>query len=171
MIKPARLYSILMKHLIYLILLFTSARCFSQSLEINVEIPYAPVNIQLFRGDSLAASLDTADNRSSYLFRELEPADYSVRLKDSVLKKFTLKDVTRVEITIKNVGPCLFDHTEDYKPECPLNHSDKIIPIIYGMPLPEGIKKAEKGEVLLSTCTDSRDCHPHFYCTIHKTSF
>jgi hypothetical protein len=53
-------------------------------------------------------------------------------------------------------------------PHC--HHSDNVIPIRYGKPTQETIKKAEKGEVKLGGCMVSATS-PKFYCNKDKTAF
>jgi len=53
------------------------------------------------------------------------------------------------------------------KPTCIGGHTDHIVPIVYGMPTEETMRKAELGLVHLGGCVMS-DSDPKFYCTIHK---
>lgn len=54
---------------------------------------------------------------------------------------------------------------------CPICKSDKdVIPIVYGKPATELIKKAERGECRLGGCVVDKDS-PHFYCKKDKKEF
>ncbi len=64
-------------------------------------------------------------------------------------------------------GPCKFIYTQGLAPECPYNHTDKIVRILYGYPTKKMMKKAKKGLIFLGGCTIS-DCDPRYYCTLHK---
>jgi hypothetical protein len=58
-------------------------------------------------------------------------------------------------------------HKKRQKPSCVGGHTDHIIPIVYGLPSEEMMKKAELGLIHLGGCVIS-DSDPKFYCTIHK---
>lgn len=73
------------------------------------------------------------------------------------------------------------DHVEDPKvelfneiingqkdPKCPKNHTDSIIPIVYGYPSEELFAKSDSGLVALGGCGLSDE---NWYCKIHKISF
>jgi len=54
---------------------------------------------------------------------------------------------------------------------CPACHKkDQVIPISYGKPGPETIKKANKGEIKLGGCMIS-GTSPRFYCKTDKLEF
>ena len=69
-------------------------------------------------------------------------------------------------------GPCLYDYPNNYIPICPENHSDKIIPIVYGLGirLKSKLKEKQEPEVLQGGCITT-GCDPKIYCTIHKIVF
>jgi len=57
------------------------------------------------------------------------------------------------------------------KPVCPVgNHQDNIIPIIYGEPTGETMKKVQEGLVHLGGCIIT-DIEPKYFCKIHKKKF
>ena len=57
------------------------------------------------------------------------------------------------------------------KPVCPVCNSNKdVIPIIYGKPAAETIKRAEKGECRLGGCMIDKDS-PYYYCKKDKKEF
>jgi hypothetical protein len=53
---------------------------------------------------------------------------------------------------------------------CPENHTNKLIPIVYGLPGEKLIRKAKKGKVMLGGCIVT-DCDPKWYCKVHKLMF
>lgn len=73
-------------------------------------------------------------------------------------------------IIISSKTACIYDHPKEYVPTCPKNHTDHIIPVVYGKPTAKTIKRAEKVEVYLGGCMFI-PCHPKFYCKIHKEKF
>jgi hypothetical protein len=56
-------------------------------------------------------------------------------------------------------------------PACPVCRSHKdVVPIVYGKPATETIKKAERGECWLGGCVVDKDS-PRYYCKKDKKSF
>ena len=53
-------------------------------------------------------------------------------------------------------------------PKCPENHSDSIIPIVYGYPSEELFEKSDSGLVALGRCELADE---NWFCKIHKISF
>ena len=54
------------------------------------------------------------------------------------------------------------------EPMCPENHTDSIIPIIYGLPTAEAFARADSGLVVLGGC-ELQDYT--YYCKIHAVNF
>ena len=50
---------------------------------------------------------------------------------------------------------------------CPKNHSDSIIPIVYGFPTEEDFQKSDSGLVALGGC-EIPENPPSWYCKIHQ---
>jgi hypothetical protein len=65
---------------------------------------------------------------------------------------------------------CKFIYSKNYKPNCPYNHSDGIIKIVYGLPTAKTMANAKKGLVHLGGCLTTY-CDPKYYCTLHKLEF
>ena len=54
---------------------------------------------------------------------------------------------------------------------CPIgNHSESVIPIVYGLPNQKGLRQEKKGKVYLAGCI-AYECDPRWYCKIHQKSF
>lgn len=53
---------------------------------------------------------------------------------------------------------------------CPIDSSDKLIPIVYGFPGKKILKESKKGKVRLGGCVISI-CNPKWYCKKHDVSF
>ena len=53
-------------------------------------------------------------------------------------------------------------------PTCPKNHTDSIIPIIYGYPSQEMWEQSDSGLIAIGGCMLTDD---NCFCTIHKISF
>lgn len=54
------------------------------------------------------------------------------------------------------------------QPICPQNHTDSIIPIIYGFPGKETFQQADSGLVAIGGCEQADET---WHCKIHKLSF
>jgi hypothetical protein len=55
-------------------------------------------------------------------------------------------------------------------PKCPICESPNVIPIVYGKPTMEAMKKAERGEIILGGCIMNRD-RKNFQCIDCGTKF
>ena len=54
---------------------------------------------------------------------------------------------------------------------CPVgNHSNSVIPIVYGLPNQKGLRQEKKGKILLAGC-EFYECDPKWYCKIHEQKF
>jgi hypothetical protein len=63
-----------------------------------------------------------------------------------------------------------FDSLATIDRQCPKGHFDSIVPIVYGLPTMETIKRAERGEVSPGGCVvDS--VSPQWHCKIHDIDF
>lgn len=58
--------------------------------------------------------------------------------------------------------------SEQNDPKCPKNHTDSIIPIVYGYPSEALFAKSDSGLVALGGCELSDE---NWFCKIHKISF
>ena len=80
-------------------------------------------------------------------------------------KFYYLKDES--SFNMSKDKPTKIIRTKKQKPTCIGGHTDHIVPIIYGMPTEEMMRKAELGLVHLGGC-GMADSDPKFYCTIHE---
>jgi len=81
-------------------------------------------------------------------------------------KFYYLKDES--SFNMSKDKPTKIARTKKQKPTCIGGHTDHIVPIIYGMPTEEMMRKAELGLVHVGGCVMS-DSDPKFYCTSHET--
>ena len=168
-----------MKYSLILLFLFLRFEAFSQNsivkLDITITDTIKPYFLDIFfnKGNKMAKRF-TVLSSGSYLIKDLVEGDYDLEVFSfqSSARRLYLKnmhfykDSTNL-LSIVYPPPCKFIYSKGYKPLCPFNHSDKIIPIIYGFPTSKTMKKANKGLIHLGGCMIS-DCDPHYYCTIHK---
>jgi hypothetical protein len=109
------------------------------------------------------------DLHGNFLLENLENISYEFKLsaigyEDYVFKEFYFSGHDTVfEFTFPN--PC-----PKSKKFCPKNHSNKLIPIIYGLPGDKMLKASEKGKIILGGCV-VMDCSPRWYCKKHHLSF
>jgi hypothetical protein len=111
-------------------------------------------------------------NSGYFTINDVSPGIYSLTIvtigfrnetKDSV----KVSDNVTTAIELDFPFPCKYIYKNDEKPKCISNHTDNIIPIIYGLPTGKTLKSAKKGLVFLGGCIVS-DCDPRFYCKTHK---
>lgn len=69
-----------------------------------------------------------------------------------------------------NADPDISTDQEANEPTCPYEHTDSIIPIIYGYPSETDFEKSDSGLIALGGCAlpDNPD---KWFCKIHKVSF
>lgn len=60
--------------------------------------------------------------------------------------------------------------TNSERPVCPQNHTDSIIPVIWGFPSEESFEKADSGLVYLGGCELPENA-PNWFCKIHQVTF
>ncbi|GHN01802.1 hypothetical protein WSM22_32910 [Cytophagales bacterium WSM2-2] len=159
---------------VFFLLLITSS--FGQNSQtdrvvVKVTANYKPVTIALVKSKDHMSSIQT--NGGKLIFKGLETAYYSFLISgtgqvaittDSIL----IRNGQLLELNITVNGPCLYDHPEDKVPTCPENHTDNIIPIVYG--LIGKLKDSKNVEIHLGGCVVS-DCDPKFYCKTHQKEF
>jgi len=73
-------------------------------------------------------------------------------------------------VSISFPGPCPYVYAKGFTPKCPYGHLDRVIPIVYGMPSPQMMDRADKGHIASGGCIIS-DCDPKYYCKIHEIEF
>ncbi|WP_320815705.1 hypothetical protein [Flavobacterium sp.] len=84
--------------------------------------------------------------------------------KDLILKNIIVDDKDLV-MDINFPGPC--EYNEKTPQKCVNDHTDNIIPIVYGYPNKRLMKRAKKGKVHIGGCIVSQ-CDSYFYCKIHN---
>ena len=116
------------------------------------------------------------DSKGQFVFRNINRGLYSLVIKEISRRKDFLADSSVIvadktlDLSITYPPPCTFVYIKGQKAACPRDHSDKIIPIVYGLPTNKTMEKAKNGFVRLGGCIVS-DCDPRYYCTIHKIEF
>ena len=140
-------------------------------------IAYKPATMQLLTDTSLFPPTNIS-NIKKISYRNIQPGHYKIlvigRGQSSVVKDSII--VEQGQSLVLNFiinGPCLYDHPVGYIPTCPKNHTDSIIPIVYGLISAKGdtfIKNKKDEKVRYAGCVTT-DCDPQFYCKQHDIEF
>ena len=171
-----------MKILLTITFLFLTVFCFGQTQKnrdavYDLTIAYRPATIQLLTDtDSFPAS--NINNIGKMTYTDIKPGHYKIlisgRGQSSVIKDSILVGQgQKLVLNFKISGPCLYDHPKDYIPTCPKNHTDSIIPIVYGLVATRGdtfIKDKKDMKVKYAGCVTT-ECDPQFYCKEHDIEF
>jgi hypothetical protein len=170
-----------MKALSILIFIFYSFNLYSQTSEINGRfnitepyLNYYDVQILLKQGDGILMK-SRIDSLGNFIFKNVPEGFYALIFDPLGFRQFitdsffVFHDSTK-QVIFNYPPPCRYIYEEGMTPKCIYGHSNKIIPIIYGLPLPKTMKKAKKGLLKLGGCIVS-GCDPHFYCKVHKIEF
>ena len=151
---------------------------FGQTLQpdkivIRVSAAYKPANIELTKGHIQISSIQTLGGKLT--FKGFETGYYklttsgrekSPKVTDSIF----VKKGQLLELNIMLEDPCLYDYSTDQIPVCPENHTDNVIPIVYGLIAQSSGSDLKNEKIHLGGCLVT-DCDPKFYCTIHKVEF
>lgn len=156
--------------------LFLTSFCFGQTvsadkINVSVTVHYRPADVELIKGENHISFIRTPGGRTT--FTGLETDYYSFLIggrgqlsvqTDSILVQKGQQLV--LDITLN--GPCLYDRPADQTPTCPENHTDNIIPIVYGFIAQAADSKND--EIRLGGCIVT-DCDPKYYCKRHQIEF
>lgn len=163
-----------MRTILFVLLFIASTSAFSQNPDVRGTIifseerlPFPGVTVELFKNDEVFAKTQT-DFDGKYYFKNVPAGTYNLRLTNSGVRDKVIRDfIVNKEENNSNIlypDPCV-----ETKKICPKNHSNNIIPIVYGFPSKKTMKKAEKGKIKLGGC-DPSFCEK-WYCKIHDISF
>jgi hypothetical protein len=171
-----------MKSLITIKFLFFASFCFGQTQQnsdavYDLAIAYRPATIQLLT-DTSSFPASNINNIGKMTYTNIKPGHYKILIsgqgQPSVIKDSILVGQgQKLVLTFKISGPCLYDHPKDYIPTCPKNHTDSIIPIVYGLVATRGdtfIKDKKDMKVKYAGCVTT-ECDPQFYCKEHDIEF
>ena len=171
-----------MKFLLLIIFLFFTGLCFAQTQQncdavYDLAIAYRPATIQLLT-DTSSFPASNINNIGRITYRDIQPGHYKILIsgqgQTSVIKdSIWVRQGQKLVLNFKIVGPCLYDHPAGYIPTCPKNHTDSIIPIIYGLvatTIEWGTKNKKEVKARYAGCVVT-DCDPQFYCKEHDIEF
>lgn len=125
----------------------------------------------LFMQENAIVTGASTDMTGAFAVKNIPFGTYSVVVKaigyrDEIFGNIVVTSTTQ-KFNISFPGPCKYKYVKGRKPKCVARHSDHIVPIIYGLPDARLLTKAKKEKIVLGGC-QLYDCHPEYYCTIHK---
>jgi len=156
------------------ILFLLSISLYSQSKNLRGHVidknntDFPGINVTMSYDGKVVCEAQT-DLKGNFILENLKNKYYEFKLsvvgyEDYIFKEFYFSGYDRVfEFTFPN--PC-----PKSKKICPKNHSNKLIPIVYGLPGDKMVKAAKKGKIILGGCIVN-DCSPKWYCKKHNLSF
>ncbi len=145
----------------------------------DLTIAYRPAVISIFADTGMLSSSINNGNIQKTTYTGMTPGLYKIQIsgqgqltviRDSII----VKEGENLVLSFTFNGPCLYDHPLDYIPTCPKNHTDSIIPIVYGLlVLAKGdtfTKDKKEMKVKIAGCVTT-GCDPKFYCRVHDIEF
>ena len=171
-----------MKTLLTITFSFLTFFCFGQTKKKNnsfydVTIAYRPATIKIIADTNLFAS-SIVNNVQKITYTDIKPGHYKIQISGQGQPTFIKDRVIvaagqKLTLNFKVEGPCLYDHPLNYVPTCPKNHTDSIIPIVYGLVVTRGdtfVKDKKDIKVKYAGCVMT-GCDPKFYCKEHDIEF
>lgn len=145
-----------------------------KNVEMDLIAGFKPATIELNKDGAQISSIECRDN-TKLTYKSLKGGYYQIvvsgkgqttRVNDSVFVK--KGQLLALKVTLD--GPCLYDYPAGHIPVCPKNHTNNIIPIVYG--LIGFINKSDsiKNSIHQGGCIVT-GCDPNYYCTIHEIEF
>ena len=161
-----------MKTIFTTIAFFTLLIGFSQNGELSGHVTekfgteFPGLTVELMQdGKSIKATQTDFDGK--YSFKNIPYGIYSIKVNGLGMREETIENVAMegkekiLDFTYPK--PCVAN-----KKVCPKVHKDKIIPIAYGFPTKQTVKKAENGKVKLGGCTPYCE---KWHCVEHDLDF
>jgi hypothetical protein len=172
-----------MKTQLTIIFAILTVLCFGQNQQTNnayyvLTIPYRPAVIQILSDSGTLRPEINRGNVQQVTYLGIAPGQYRIQISGQgqstiVRDSIIVKKGQNLVLNFTFNGPCLYDHTVGYIPTCPKNHTDGIIPIVYGLIATKGdtfIKDEKEMKVKYAGCVTT-DCDPRFYCKEHEIEF
>lgn len=161
-----------MKTIFTIIAFFTLFIGFSQNGELsghiteNIGTGFPGLTVELILdGKSIKVTQTAFDGK--YNFKNIPYGMYTMKISAVNMQEEIIENVIvenqQMVLDLNYPKPCLSN-----KKVCPKGHSDKIIPIVYGLPTKKTMKKAENGKVKLGGCTPYCE---KWHCVEHNLDF
>lgn len=167
------LATIFMRILATILFLFFSIPVFSQNGGIkgrliakNDKADFMEIEMQLLKGDN-SVKCAMVDQCGDFQIDNIRPGTYRLQL--FAYGKIAYDDLIVIEADkIEQLNLSHPGSTGQSKKVCPKGHIDSLIPIAYGLPGEELIRRSEIGEVRLGGCMMGQS---KWYCKKHKIEF
>ena len=172
-----------MKTLLTITFLLLTFFCFGQTQKsndalYNLTLAYRPAVITILADTGMLNSSMNNGNNEKMTFTGMTPGQYKIQIsgqgQQTVIRdSIVVKKGQDLVLSFTFNGPCLYGHPADYNPTCPKNHTDSIIPIVYGLVVTRGdtfIKEKKEMKVKYAGCVTT-GCDPQFYCKDHDIEF
>jgi len=164
-----------MKEKLYILFLLFSISLFSQTSELvgNVKYtednsPMAGLNIEMIKNGK-TIRLVTVDVNGDFYIKDIEIGLYDLQMTFLGMRNKIIPDIEIIEgknnLNLSYPDPCI-----DSKKLCPKNHSDNLVPIVYGLPGKKLMRQHKRGKVKLGGCI-LLGCDPKWYCQKHNLEF
>ena len=166
-----------MRTILVLFLSIVSTKAFCQIGYVKGHVIYSEtsekfpgVTILLMQQNAVVTGAST-DKNGDFVINNVPLGTYNLIIKTVGYRDETVENIvvspTMPEFNIAFPGPCKYVYTKDRRIKCVGGHTDHIVPIVYGLPDAKLLSKAKNGKIYLGGC-QLYECHPEYYCTIHK---
>jgi hypothetical protein len=165
-----------MKIISFVLILFCTIQALSQKGSIEGRIKYKPDSIFLEGVHVLivGTNVGAVTNEDGYFnIDSLDAGHYDLSIHSLWFRTVEKESIEVLPNVATELNLALPEGNCDPNSEkiCPIgNHSNRIIPILYGLPNQKGMKQAKKGKVHLAGCI-AYECDPRWYCKKHNKSF
>ena len=157
--------------------------CFGQTQKsnnvlYNLTLAYRPAVITILADTGMIHSSMNDGSIEKMAFTSMAPGQYKIQV-SGLGQQTVVRDsivVRKGQVLVLSFtfnGPCLYDHPKNYIPTCPKNHTNGIIPIVYGFIATNGdtfVKDKKEMKVKNAGCVTT-GCDPLFYCKEHDIEF
>ena len=164
-----------MRQFLNIMFLILSLTSLAQTADLKGHVTYRDdksdfvgANVYLYKDGRMVINCLTGKD-GNFILNDIAVGSYVLRLKYLDFKEKLIPKVL-VASGMKSLEIVYPDPCITAEKVCPYGHKNNIIPIVYGMPGEETIKKAQNGLVHLAGCVVS-DCEPLWYCNTHEISF
>jgi hypothetical protein len=176
--RPSFLADYLIKHVFCLLLVLPLGNVLGQSHPVRGVLVDGQTH-KGYRGQQPVITFSQAgalvagsgsDSTGRFQVQHLPPGTYEVRIEDVFKRPETHPGVVVADsarLTFVFPSPCRFVYTRKGAPPCVDGHTDRIIPLLYGLPSAKGMWLAKRGKVHLAGC-QMWGCDPQYWCSVHQ---
>ena len=159
---------------VILFLLFTCTAFSQHQISGKIQLTddnsrYQYITVLLKQRDSIYTGSQVDDSGYYKLVQKVPNGNYRIVVEQLGYKGKIEEDivVNDSDLLLNFEYPKKCEFHKEKPGKCVDGHTDKIIPIIYGLPSKATMKKAKRGQLHLGGC-EIWECSPYFFCTIHQ---